>query len=188
MLEHIVASGREIEFDVGMAMPPGGGSSWFHSSDSYQLLGDDGLVWASLDVPLSRERLTVAMPYAGSQWDYFHVLSVSTSDGRVLVTAHHPLMEQPRETVWAADTAPAALVPHRELRRRGKFEGHLPDAPLLATLTAEPGTITLCDARAAPRLQLLRGARSAWPTIGAGTTAVSFHLEGPVRVVATSLP
>lgn len=36
-----------------MAMPPGGGSSWFHSSDSYQLLDERGVEWAQLNVPLA---------------------------------------------------------------------------------------------------------------------------------------
>lgn len=184
-------------------MPPGGGSAWHHSSDSYQMLDDSGAVWGMANMPLDRGNLTLTLRSSHSHHDFFYVLAVAAEqDGRASFTYHHPALPDGRcRSTWTAATPAAELVPYPAIRQRGQFGRPDDDAPVVATVLARPGDVTVLDGRAVARLHLRLGgdADPAWPaaaergTIGRGGVAVATFCiptgpDTPMRITAVSLP
>lgn len=140
-------------------MPPGGGSAWHHSSDSYQMLDDSGAVWGMANMPLDRGNLTLTLRSSHSHHDFFYVLAVAAEqDGSA-------------------------------------------SAPVVATVLARPGDVTVLDGRALARLHLRVGGEPdpTWPaaaergSIGRGGVAVATFCipsgpDTPMRITAVSLP
>jgi len=184
-----------------MAMPPGGGSSWFHSSDSYQLLDERGVEWAQLNVPLEPACVTFMVRSSYSASDWFSVFQIAAENGRAKWTFYHPrLPDGTRSLVWGAETPPDQLVPHPDVLPRGQFGRLVEDALPIATLQARQGAVELVDARGILRLLMMLGDAPdpAWPAgergvvAYGGTTVACFCLptgEGAgVRKVAVSPP
>lgn len=185
-----------------MAMPPGGGSSWFHHSDTFQLMDDGGAVWAAVSAPVGRTSVTFMVPLAGSPWSLFHVFELECRTGRAEWSYHHGLLAQPKTLHWTADTPPDELVPYREIRERHQVWEHRPDAPVVATVEASAGQVTVRDSKGRARVHLRLGSQPdpAWPetgergTVGApgGPVLATFCVPtGPgtqVKILQTSLP
>lgn len=186
-----------------MAMPPGGGSAWHHTSDSYQMLDDSGAVWGMASTPLDRSRLTLTLRSSHSHHDFFSVLEVAAEeDGSASFAYHHPaLPEGWRRLTWSAGAAPAELVPYPAIRQRGQFGRVADDAPVIATVLARPDEVTVLDGRAVARLHLRLGgdADPAWPAAGerdtirrGGVAVAAFYIptgpDTPMRISAVSLP
>jgi hypothetical protein len=184
-----------------MAMPPGGGSSWAHSSDSYQILDEHGAAWAQLNVPLTPAsiRLTIRSSHSASEWHF--LIDVAAKDGGAMWTYHHPrLPGGRRRLVWTAETPVEQLVPHPDVFPRGQFGRMEEDALPIATVEARAGEVALVDARGATRLVIRLGAAPdpAWPAgergvVAAGETTIAcFCLPTGERMrvhkVAVSLP
>jgi hypothetical protein len=158
-----------------MAMPPGGQSSWHHSSDSYQLIDQGERVpWAMLNTPLSRSRLqlTTRSSHSASSWHY--VFDVDAEGGAAIWTFHHPeLPGGSRRLTWTAATAAHDLVPYPAVHQRGQFGDIAPGALLLATIEVTPGAIAVLDPRGAARVLVRLGGEPDpdWPAGERGVVA-----------------
>ncbi|HEY8141661.1 MAG TPA: hypothetical protein VIG06_03285 [Kofleriaceae bacterium] len=93
-----------------MAMPPGGQSSWHHTSDSFHLLDEGDVVWGLVQMPIGRQHLELLLPLTGPN-AFSRVLMVDTEGGRVTFAA--PVREVRRpggEPVAQIDIRPDALA------------------------------------------------------------------------------
>jgi hypothetical protein len=142
-----------------MGMPADGGSSWAHSADGYELIGDGDVAWGQLTRELFRPSLTFMLPYTGV-FAHFFVSEVEVTPEGVMWKDR--LSDGP-PVRWTPSTPPQQLVSQREVYRRALTprDSRLPD--LHATLTANAGTVTVADVRGIPRLKLRLGdADPAW--------------------------
>ena len=139
-----------------MAMPLGGGSTWFHSHDSYFLLRADGTRWGILTASVRR---TDAYLYLERR--ALFAIETGPGDGDATAsglewTYHHPALPQGYlRRRWRADTPAHELVPHAE---------HV-DGALLARFEADAGAITVTDGDRVPRVHIVLGEAGdpAWP-------------------------
>lgn len=183
-----------------MAMLPDDGSSWVHSSDSFELLDGDEL-WGSLSTNVARTELDLMFPRTSEPWIRFPALKITVDEGGVTWNYHHPLLDSPLSLRWLPSTSAAQLIPHAEFHARSdSWEEHVPDAPRIASMHATPGGVRVLNGRGRLRALFMLGADEdpAWPTNGergallaAGVPKLRFFLpigpETSIRSVQVSL-
>jgi len=183
-------------------LAPDGSSTWHHTADRHELLGDEGAPWAALTT--SGDDLSLAFPFVGERYDTFTVFAVAVGPSGVTWHDRHAGFPAPRERLWTPETPAADLWRTADVRALRKFRDHDDRAPRLAVLSVARGVVRVDDALGRARIVLALGrvpeakeadgsdAAVTGVLRGGAATAVGYALFAPAgtRVVtsASSLP
>jgi len=126
-----------------MGMPLGGGSTWGHHADGFELIGPDDVMWGRVQYMRTGHSMDFMVPRSHA-FDF--VFKIWIDDGKVIWNEHQPPY---RNVAWTPSTRPSELVTANVVEH--------------ATIEAARGVVSVRDARGVLRLEVRLGAADpAW--------------------------